>query len=341
MKPEVLYWVRGLIVCALVLWIGACVSETSQVVSRTPTTFDVHGVESIFGTAKFNLLSASLINRSSKQIIKSTQKLKLIESGHAGDWQWHIYTVPQVASVVKSYAKPRMMTVGTGVASHKLNVPSLNEAMREFYEFYRMMLGAKLLPLDLQLAIYPESVQVKIEKRLHSNSGIPMYFAFSIPEKVTTDGGGAYSWIVDTLSVVGHEYWHAYNRESSDAPFINMMTEEVTAYTLERCIRTALSNHQGTFHLIGINGDPINLNDLEAERKTIPVSPVMVEPSLGAKTLSLYNMAWVLRTNVIGKKDIQLQNQLYGLCYAMINDPVDMAKGFYPRDKVIPMPFNG
>lgn len=341
MKQQTLHLLRCLIIGLSTLCVGSCATGMASLLSTTPTEFDVHGVEAIFGTSKFNLASASNINRNSKQIVTTTQNLKMVNSGHAGDWQWRIYATPETSQLIKSFGSERTMTVSKGATSHKLNVPSLNEAMQEFYEFYRMILGTKLLPLNLQLAIYPQNVQVKIEKRLHNDSGIPMYFALSIPEKVQTDGGTAYDWIADTIGLVGHEYWHAYNRESKGAPFINMMTEEVTAYTLERCIRTALYNHQGTAHLIGIGGQPLDINNLETERKKIPISPVTVEPSLGAKTLSLYNMAWVLRTNVIGKNDVQLQNQLYGLCYAMVNDPVDMTKGFYPRDKVVPMPFNG
>lgn len=334
----------SLIIGMMTILVCACAIENPLEKTSAPASMQLHGVEPAIGMGKFNLTSASNINRNAKQTWNSHQPLESVESGSFKTWQWTIYAVPSVTHLVQVFGNKRVAIIGSGVSAHTVDIPSLNSAMRELYQFYHTIIGTDMLPLNLQLALYPEDVHVSLEKTLHSNAAIPMYFAFSIPEKVGTDGGAAYSWLIDTLGLVGHEYWHAYNRENKNARFINKMTEEITAYTLERCLRTALSNGQGTFHLVDIGGSPIdikNLVSLDKERQKLVASPGAVELSFKAKTLSLYNMAWVLKTNIIKKHDLAVQEKLYGLCYAMVHDPVDMTKGFYPADKVSPLPFSG
>lgn len=320
----------------------ACAGAGGLNPGRLQVYMDLHGVESSLGWARYNLRSESDIDRAAKRTWQGMPSLEKIESGSIGTWQWTIYALPSIAPLVRTLSKERTVVIGSGAAAHQLRVPSLSEAMKEFHRFYHALLGKDLYPLHVALALYPEGVHVRIEKNLHSNAAIPLYFAFNIPDKVATDGGAAYSWLVDTLGLVGHEYWHAYNRESGKPRFINMATEEVTAYTLERCLETALANGQGTFHLIDQGGAPINIKTLPQKRsKSLASSESSLASELSneARILSLYNMAWVLQTNVIKKQDTGLQEKLYGLCYAMVHEPVDMTKGFYPRDKVKPLPF--
>lgn len=332
--------IRIFIISIITVAIGSCATEHLNT-SGLPNFMDFHGVEATYGYDKFNLRSISDINRDAKQSVNNNQgSSEFIGSGGIKDWQWDIYSEPSVANLVRSFNSQRDMVVDKNTSPHKLDIPSLNASMKEFYRFYSAIIGTELLPLHLQLVIYPENIHVRIEKTLHSNTAVPMYFAFSIPEKVGTEGGAAYSWLVDTLGLIGHEYWHAYNRENKNARFINKMTEGVTAYTLERCLRTALANGQGTFHLVDIGGSPINVKTLEQKREELSGSPGTVGLSLEAKTLSLYNMAWVLNTNVIEKHDVALKEKLYGLCYAMIHNPVDMTQGFYPADKVKSLAFD-
>jgi hypothetical protein len=307
-------------------------------VESIPDTMDFHSVGPAFGFSRFNLTSINEINRSVVGSYYSDISLQNIQSDSIGNWTWVVYSTSSLMSIARVLETDRTVMVNKGASAYSIEIPSINTAMMKVHELLSVIIGKnKLLPLNLDIALYPTSVHVSTKETLHSNSAIPMHLAMGASEKIVTDGDEAFQWILGTADLVSHEYWHAYNRESKNAHFINMLTEEVTAYTIGTCAELVSSNRKVTFYLIDKGGVAIDVDKLEQSRIKLlsgAKSKMAADLSYEGRLYAIYNIAYILQTNILRKQDIDLQNRLLKLCSAMVSHPVDMTAGFYPRNLI-------
>jgi hypothetical protein len=342
MKPirrKTLWFGQFLLAGIACLAMPGCSSVDHLQADGVPANMDLHGVEPAAGRDKYDITSVSDINRGIQTAHDETLLPDALVQGQTGDWTWALYGTDEARVGVLSFVTPRTATIGGEGATRTLAIPSWDSAMTRFREITRAVIGDDAPPLRLQLDFYGEDTPVRISKTLQSDSGIPLYFAFSVPEDINQDETDAYRWLVDTLELVGHEYWHAYNMHHDPEHYVNQMTEEITAYTLQNCIKFALLNGQGGLELHDLGGELVDMSKLDELRQKQLATGGPAELSNKARLVAIYNIANLMKGNVIKKGDVEAAQKLYGLCFAMAHHPVDLTRDFYPADSVKPLNF--
>lgn len=341
---KVSYWnnqsfVNFLFAGAVCFAMLGCSSVDHLKADGVPTIMDLHGVEPAAGSGKYDITSISDINRNTQAITGDDLLATPVVQGGGDGWTWVLYGTEKSQPDVLSFAAQRTTTVGSGAAAHALTIPSWDSAMSRLRDVTQALISKDAPPLQLQLALYGENTPIRMAKTLQSDAGIPLYFAFSIPKSVKEDGAGAYSWLVDTLELVEHEYWHAYNMHHEPAHYVNEMTEEITAYTLQNCTKLALLNGQGGLELHDLGGGLVDIDRLEELRQKQLATGGPAELSNKARLVALYNIAHLISGNTVKKGDTETAQKIYGLCFAMTHHPVDLTRDFYPIDAVKPLNF--
>lgn len=336
MHPLKLNWMRRFRLAAglAFLAISGCSSVDHLQADGVPTILDLHGVEQAFGLAKYNVTSISDINRDVQGITNEKLLPTPLVTGHADDWRWTFYGTDNSRASVLSFEQPRTVTADSSGVRHVIAIPTWDAAMSRFKAVIRAIIGDSAPLLQLQLAFYGENTPVRTSTTLHSDDGIPLYFAFSTPQYLSQGGTASYVWLTSTLELISHEYWHAYNMHHDSSHYVNEMTEEITAYTIQNCTTLALLNGQGGLELHDLGGGLVDLSRLEELRRKQIATGGPAELSNKARLVAIYNIAHLINANTVKRGDIQTDEKIYGLCFAMVHHPVDLTNDFYPSDDV-------
>lgn len=321
------------------LAIYGCSSVNHLKAVGVPTILDLHGVEPADGSDRYDVTSISDINRDVRIAADEPLLPTALAQGDTGEWSWTLYGTKKSRARILSFDAPRTATVDTDGVAHTVTIPSWVMAMSRLRDIITAVIGEDAPALQLQLAFYDENTPVRLTKTMGSNSAIPLYFAFSVPDDVIQGGPDAYRWLVDTLELVGHEYWHVYDMRHEPAHYVNEMTEEITAYTLQNCTKLALLDGQGGLELHDLGGPLVDVGRLEEQRRKQLATGGPAELSNKARLVAIYNIAHLINGNIVKQGDIATAQKIYGLCYAMVHHPVDLTNEFYPTDAVKPLNF--
>ncbi|MGH7240098.1 MAG: hypothetical protein ACREHG_08540, partial [Candidatus Saccharimonadales bacterium] len=213
--------------------------------------------------------------------------------------------------------------------SKKIVIPSWRQQFESLVDMIHQIIGDRAPPFNLRLNLIEDSIKNTFSETNHSNTLIPL--EFSIPVSVKkSDSEEGFSWQIDALTVPAHEYLHTYFFYAAKHPPLNSVSNEIVAYTFQRCVEIGLMHGEGGLEFDD-HGKPINVNRIPLPG--IKLSSDQVAPtSIDGGLYSIYNIVHFLGKDEIKSSDLAAKQRLFGLCSAMIHRPVDLSKEYYPTN---------
>ncbi|HET7369295.1 MAG TPA: hypothetical protein VFK45_00475 [Gammaproteobacteria bacterium] len=277
----------------------------------------------------------------------TTQPLdfKKLTEGSDNAWHWSVYAAKGIDASLKSFVDNARVQ-GWRHMSRFLNAKSTNSPpripgaaswrqsvlrLREIVEF---MAGNGITPLDAKIYLIPAGITFHHATVRHDKYAIPLTFYFAFPDAKDESPQmqhqnfkRRFKSLLDLMTNLGHEYFHALVAVGDIGSFPNERTEEATAYMLGYCLGTALAGDPGVFRI-----------PTRAELDTAIVIKSS-NTSVGAY-IANKNIIHLLGPGKIEGTNYRAKNRLFSLCRAMIRHPVDLTKKeLYPLSRLRPVHF--
>jgi hypothetical protein len=297
-----------------------------------PRGAEYHAVDKEWGwdLHKYNVTSYSDINHGTAQKkTLSSLDLRKVTTGEYEGFKWSIYATDAAYAFASHFRQPQyfLKREKTGELK-KIPIPSWDQQFESLVNLIHKIIGNDAPPFNLRIDLVEDEIGNTFAKTLHSDSTIPLEFSMSVP-KLKSDSWEGFDWQIDTLVVPAHEYLHTYFFYAAKQPPLNLLSNEVAAYTFQMCVELELMNSNGRLEFDAY-GKPVDASHLPAPG--IKSTPNVIGPdAVNESTYSVYNIVHYLGTAEIKRNDIKVTSKFFGLCSAMIHHPVDLTKEYYPK----------
>ncbi|HEY3859278.1 MAG TPA: hypothetical protein VGM47_06680 [Gammaproteobacteria bacterium] len=299
--------------------------------------YDLHSISIISGRDRYNIATYSHINRSSKAYLQTGKsRWATIEKGQYRGWSWDFESEPSAFSDVSPFIEPTAQAQKL-IDGKPVMLPSLTQMMQRLRDMTSAMVGADMPPLDLRLTFIPVSLNAKQYVEHHSDDSIVLDYYLPAPNPDDDPATRSIDWMSFDARLAAHEYLHALIETGHTPKLPNGFTEEVTAYTFETCAQLYTLGTSSGIRFVDSAG-----KTLDPKGSSGPDSPKgfmnsSAEVSDDGRIFAMYNIVHVLGKSVIAPGDEETRSMLYGLCRAMIHEPADLTREYYPAVSVQPL----